>query len=317
MKKPTKILTILSLLIIFCACDDILEEDIGNDAVVLIAPAEGDTIEGNTVNFSWQTLDGADNYRIQVLTDNQVFEVDSLLLTNHFEYILNPGDYQWRVRGENFAYQSPYTFSTGFSVVTSNDLSGQNVGLQTPSIDFYTNDTNIIYTWDAIANADSYSFELIKNLNGQLTVFQEQGLTVTNINVDATTYDEDAEYIWKVKAVNASSETPFSERSLFIDREIPSQPNLVEPTDMEITTTIVNFNWTNGTDTGNVQSAIANTVEIASDIDFNTIIQTDSTTNNTYQYTFGSIGTYYWRVKAIDAAGNESDNSIVRTLIVQ
>ncbi len=318
MKKINSITLILLALLVSFSCDDIVEEDISDDIIQIVTPTEGAVIEGNTVPFSWQYIDGADDYRIQIYTTNQVYEVDSLVQTNNFTYNLNPGNYQWRVRGENFAYESPFTFPVSFTVEASNDLSTQTVVLQTPSSDFYTNDPNLIFTWDPIMVAESYELELVKTLSGQQTVFQQDNITQTSFSVSASVFDEDSEYIWKVKAVNATSETMFTERSVFIDRVVPNQPTLSSPIDQEtLTSTIVIFNWLNGADTGNIQSEITNTIEFSTDINFTTLIYSADTNNNSYQYDFESIGNYYWRIKAIDLATNESDYSIVRSITIQ
>lgn len=316
MKKLNKFLFIITILCF--ACDDILEEDITNDSVQIINPTEGYINQGNTVAFSWQVLDGAGNYRIQIINDLQVKLVDSSITSNQFTYNLNPGDYQWRIKGENFAYQTAYNFPVNFFVESSEDLSNQNIVLLTPSEDFYTNSTNIILTWEGISSADSYHLDLIKNLGGQQTVLQQSNITDTNFTLNNSQLDEDAEYLWSIKAINSISETPFSERSIFLDTTQPNQPSLVSPVDQESMSSLtVTFNWLNGTDTGNVQSDIFNTIEIASDISFNTLINSAEIDINSFQYTFSNSGTYYWRVKASDVASNTSDNSIIRTLIIQ
>lgn len=316
MKKYNSILLIL--LTLFFSCDDVLEEDITNDLIQTISPSNGSVVLGNTTHFSWVSLDGVDDYRIQILNESQVNIVDSLISSNTFTYNLSPGNYQWRVKGENFAYQTDYTFPINFSIESSEDLSSQSLVLQTPTDNFYTNNTSIIVTWDEIITAESYSLELIKNLGGLETVLQESDILLTSYNLTSSNFDEDAEYIWKVKAVNTSSETSFAERSIFIDTNTPNQPSLVSPIDLEsFSTSTITFNWSNGTDTGNVQSTITNTIEIASDSDFNIITNTSSTESNSYIYTFESTGVYYWRVKAHDLASNESDYSIVRTIEIQ
>ena len=316
-KFNTTFLMILSLTALL-SCDDVLEEDITNDNMQIISPTEGTIISGNTASFSWHSLDGADDYRIQILNNQQQYIVDSLVGNTSFSYILNPGNYQWRVKGKNFAYETAYTFPVNFSMEASDELSNQNIVLLTPSANLYTNNDNHNFTWNGIPSAETYTFEIIKNLNGQQTILQEPTLTTTSFNPNASTFNEDAEYIWKVKAVNATSETVFSQRSLFLDRESPNQPALVSPADQETTSTMtVTFNWTNGADTGNIQSQITNTIEIASDINFNTLIHTSNTINNSYQYDFTSVGTYYWRVIAKDGALNISDPSVFRTIIIE
>lgn len=316
MKTLNNTLLIMLLFVSF-SCDDILEEDITDNNVQTTYPTEGLTIEGNTVKFSWQNLDGADDYRIQIIKRNQIIEIDSLVATNTLTVMLDSGTYQWRVRGENFAYQTSYSFPVNFSTKASTNLMDQDISLLSPTDDFYTKNINTIFTWNKLTNATSYNFELIKKLSGEQTIFQETDITSTNLTIDVTLIDEDAEYIWKVKALNDNSETQYSQRSVFLDREAPNQPAITSPADQATTTTMVTFNWTNGTDTGNVKSAITNTIDIASDTDFNSIIHSASTTNNSVQYEFASAGTYFWRIKAIDGATNESDYSIVRSVVVE
>jgi hypothetical protein len=296
----------LKLLSILCSfllisCDDILEENLTDELVTPVTPTEGSTIINNVVNFSWEPLDGADDYRLQLVnpSNGSVVVLDSLVTSTSFQYPLDPGSYQWRVRGENFAYQTAYSFPINFSVEASSDLTNQSIILNTPSDDFYTNSTNILFTWNALAFADSYTFELVKNLNGQTTLIQQTGITNTNFSVNANLFDVDAEYIWKVKAINASSETMYTSRSVFLDRQAPNQPSLVTPTADEIITgTTVDFNWTVGQDSGNIQSEVRSILEIAQDANFNTIIESYTISNgNAQQVNFASTGTYYWRVQ--------------------
>ncbi|WP_040254161.1 hypothetical protein [Psychroserpens mesophilus] len=318
MKKTLSYVFIIQLLIIAFSCDDIVEEDIENDTIQTIYPTEGMLIQGNTVQFAWQELDGADEYKVQVIDANQLLVVDSLVTVTNINFILNPGSYQWRVKGENFAYSTQYTFPINFSVEASDNLTNQNVMLLTPSDDFYTNDTNIILTWSPITNADIYSLDIIKNLSGQQTVYQETNITNTNVTLPSDIFEEDAEYVWQVKALNANSETNFSNRSIFVDREIPNQPSLVSPNNLEsFTTFTIDFNWTTVNDTGNVQSLKSNVIEISTDINFGTVLFSETLVNNSYQFTFDNIGTYYWRVKTFDEAGNIGDYSVVRTLVIE
>src|SRR5690606_13967275 len=129
-------------------------------------------------------------------------------------------------------------------------------------------------------------------------------------------YDEDAEYRWRVKGVNETSETEFTSRSIFIDTQIPNIPSLDSPADesSSVTRTII-FNWDNGTDAGNVKSETTGTVEIASDENFNTVIATGEG-GDSYQHTFENPGIYFWRVMAADEAGNTSDYSKVWKITV-
>ncbi|QXP58406.1 hypothetical protein [Olleya sp. HaHaR_3_96] len=317
MQRINNILIILVLLFTI-SCDDILEEDISDDLVQITSPINNITLIGNTVNFTWQPLNGADSYRIQISELSQNIILDSLVSTSNFSYVMNSGSYQWRIKAENFSYQTDYTFPANFSLETSQNLDNQTVVLQTPSQNLYSNSNDFVFTWDELEAATSYDIDLLKNTTGLETVFQLSNITDNGVSVAASYFTDDAEYIWKIRGVNAMSQTDYSERSLYIDRQSPNQPNLVSPAELETTSTeTVTFNWLNGTDTGTLQSEITNTFEIATDINFNAILYTEQTSNNTSQYEFTTTGTYYWRVKAVDLAFNQSDFSIVRTLVIQ
>lgn len=320
MANNIKLFSLVSLLF-FMSCDDILEENISNDLVTPITPTSESVITTNVINFAWNAIDGADDYRLQVLDNDQnnLIVLDSLVSETSFQHPLNPGNYEWRIRGENFAYKTAYSFPISFSVLASSDLTNQSVILNTPTANLYTNTTNFLFTWNELQFADSYTFELLKNGNGQTTVQQETGITETSYSINSSVFDVDAEYIWKVKAINATTETTFTTRSIYIDREAPNQPSLVSPTDSEIITGLsVNFNWTLGQDSGNVQSEVVSILEIAQDANFNTIIETITVTNGTSQLvSMANFDTYFWRVRAKDTAQNISEYSISRTLTTE
>ncbi len=320
MGNNIKFLSIICL-ILFLSCDDILEENLTDDLVTPIAPTEGSIITNNLVNFSWNPLEGADDYRLQLsnASQNNVILLDSLIHGTSFQYPLEPGTYQWRIRGENFAYETAYSFPVVFTIEASSDLANQTLILNTPTDNLYTNNSNLLFTWNDLQYADSYTFELVKNLNGQTTVAQQSGINATNYSVNASIFDVDAEYIWKVKAVNSTSETIYTSRSIYLDRQAPNQPSLVSPADEEsIIGTMVDFNWTVGQDSGNIQSEVNSILEIAQDANFNTIIENLTITNGSaQQITIANLGTYYWRVKTNDAAGNSSSYSVSRSFTTE
>ena len=318
-----KIINLAKVTMIFTAllisCDDIFEEDISDETIQTIYPSQNDVIEGNAVHFQWNPIEGAEDYRIQVVDINRsdYILIDSLIGQTNFIYSLEPGDYRWRVRAENFAYESSYSFPVLFSMETSDNLSGQTLFLSTPKNNLYTNTKDNTYTWQALSAANTYTFELQKNSGSLETVLLlEEDIQNTSFAPDANLYDEDAEYRWRVKGVNETSETQFTSRGIFIDTQTPNIPSLDSPADESnsVTRTIM-FNWDNGTDTGNVKSEITGTVEISSDENFSTVIATGEG-GDSYQHTFDNPGIYFWRVIAADEAGNTSDYSEVWKITV-
>lgn len=102
------------------SCEDIIGvADISDKVVVILAPANDVVLNINNINFSWDNLEDAENYRLQVATPN--FEATSQILldttinTTNFNKILSAGVYQWRVRGQNSGFETIYT-TQNFSI---------------------------------------------------------------------------------------------------------------------------------------------------------------------------------------------------------
>lgn len=309
MKTINKII-LISLAILTYSCEDILEEDITNDIVQIISPAKDTKIESNVVSFKWNSLKGADKYRIQVFTTDQVLLLDSLTTKANLTLPLNAGNYVWRVRAENYAYQSTYSFPSGFSTTIPDDLTNQQVVLSSPDNDKFVNFINVSLNWEKLNKATSYSAKVINTATGE-EVFTKNDLTDNAVMLDKPTL-ADGNYEWRIKAKNTDSETKqYSSRKFNIDTTSPNQPKNTLPADNSTQTvnTAITYSWSIPADVGLAKSSISYVVEFASDITFNSIIQTVNSNTTTLQYTSTTTGIYYWRVRAIDAAGNVGTNS--------
>lgn len=309
MKTLNKII-LISLSVFMFSCEDILEEDISNDIVQIISPTKDAVVESNVVNFKWNSLKGADKYRIQIFEEDQVLILDSLTTKTNLTLPLEAGSYIWRVRAENYAYQSTYSFPSTFATNIPDDLSNQQVILLTPDSDKYLNFTNITLSWQQLDKATSYSVRVVNTVTGQ-EVYPLTEVTDTFVTLDLPEL-ADGNYEWRVKAKNAESETKqYGAKKFNIDTAAPNQPTNTLPADNSTQTinTAVNLTWSIAADTGTIKSPISYVIEIASDADFNSIIQPLNSNTTSLQYTFANAGTYYWRVRAIDLAGNIGTNS--------
>lgn len=109
-----KILSIFSLLIITSACSDIVTvEDISNETVILLAPTNQAILNITDLTFSWQSVEEAESYHIQIATPTfeaalQIVE-DSTVTATNYSKVLTANNYEWRVRAENSAYETAYT----------------------------------------------------------------------------------------------------------------------------------------------------------------------------------------------------------------
>ncbi|VVU99589.1 MULTISPECIES: hypothetical protein [Mesonia] len=318
--KVSSFLSLLSILIMMSSCDDILEEDISSAKIQGIYPRDNDTVYGNTVNFSWEYINDTDDYRVQVFDENQTYILDSLVNSINFTYSLNPGSYKWRVRGENFAYYSPYSLPLKFTVTPSDDLNTQTVIQHTPSNGHFFNTTDITFTWGDLPAVDYYELEISRINNGETTEYQESNIENTSLTIDESVINEEGKYTWKVRGVNETSGTVFSERDFYIDTSSPSAPLLSSPDDQEtfeVLNPTVIFNWQTVNNNSNYQSAVSYLIEVSSQENFSNIIFSEDTQNTSIQFEFDDPGDYYWRVFSYDLAGNDGGYSIRRTFTIE
>ncbi|MCB4797232.1 fibronectin type III domain-containing protein [Neotamlana laminarinivorans] len=215
---------VLNIIIIFVciSCDDIIEvSDISNQRVNILAPKSGTVIETTTVNFSWEAIIEAESYNLQIATPSfsnaQQILLDSLVTTTSFEHQLDYGDYQWRVRAENSAYQTAYT-EQSFSVDANldTDISEEEVVLLSPAdnVSYGTTDT-INFSWETVQGADEYVFQIATpNFDSATEIIENQ--TQTSLSFTASNLSEGS-YQWRVKAVNTDFETLYTTYSFTIE----------------------------------------------------------------------------------------------------
>lgn len=290
------------------ACDDIIEDDITDDVVQVVSPLEGAEIESNVVNFQWNQLSGADEYRLQVYGENQIVAIDSMVTGTRFTCPLAAGHYQWRVRGENSAYQSSYSFPMGFTLIESDNLDNQQVILSSPDNGIYTNNSTRLCSWQTLNAAESYTFQL-NNLTAGGLVFEQENITGSTLTLNNTQLSQDGEYQWKVKAVNTTSSTEFASRNFFLDTNVPAASvNSLPANNSNQTINVqLSFSWSVPADTGVIQSPVTYTIEFSNTAAFTSITSTQTNLiTPSHQQTFTVSGDYFWRVKTKDKATNES-----------
>jgi hypothetical protein len=112
---------ILLVIWVFVACDDIIEVvDISDKTVAILAPTNGSVVDTTFVNFSWQALEDAETYRVQVATPNfneaaQIL-LDTVVTKTDVSGQLNVNNFEWRVKALNSGYETLYT-TQHFSVI--------------------------------------------------------------------------------------------------------------------------------------------------------------------------------------------------------
>jgi len=309
-----RILIVLIILMSLCSCDDIFEEDISGQKVTQIFPKENNVIQTSVVPFQWTDVKDASSFRLQIALESGLFVLDTLVNAISFDQNLENSEYKWRVRAENFAYQTTFTDFISFSVTPPTDLSEEQILLSSPNDNVFLNTKTILFNWEGIEKATSYEFNVVKVANGaESVIFTRKDIADTQFQITPTELVDDGIYKWNVKAFNSDNSTETKEfvRNFSLDTQAPPKPQLSMPTaDQE-------FNSGDAfSDTGEVQSTISSTIEIASDKDFSTIVKTENVTELSYKFTTTTTGEFYWRVKGNDVAGNAGENSDIEIKFV-
>lgn len=298
-----------AIALFFASCHSILLKDIQNDKVTLLAPGDSVSTKVSTVTFWWEVLDGADSYRLQIVSPSfdgvQQFIIDTLVASDKFTMQLNPGVYQWRLRGESSAYQSKYVVRT-LTIDTTTDLSVQTLILVSPADNYHTSQSTIHFQWTPFSYADDYRFEIASP--------DFNGATLVSVNVTADTFSyslPDGQYQWRVRAQNATTNTQFSTRSFIIDTSAPTAPALVSPLSGTTVTDTISMHWTRDA------SSKFDSVFVYGDSLVNPAIYYSTSLVDSFRYINSTSGTYYWRVRSVDSSGNVSPYSNLWKFTIQ
>jgi hypothetical protein len=292
------------------SCSDIIETDIGDETPVILGPASGD-IEYGTLTFWWTEVDGATQYRLQIISPSfdraERLYLDTLVTKAQFNFTPAVGKYQWRVQAVNSAYSSQFSEIRDLTILEGTDLTRVELVLKSPADDLFTNSASIDFSWVPVAIATQYKFELLSG---------STPLVDTMISASAFSHsftkDEKA-YLWRVTAYNDSTHTAPSARRMTFDFTAPGEPSLTQPkkdslVDFSASPT-VDLRW----------------VRKGQDVAYDSLYLYDDATNDEITGfsalkminpvmsikntppVFKKGKKYRWTVRSFDRAGNESD----------
>ncbi len=306
-----KLFYILVIIIVaLVACDDFFEEDLTGKTVTLVAPYDGLQTSSSSFTFWWDEVEGASKYHFQIASPNftaiEKIVADTNVAGNQFEAQLYPGEFQWRVKAYNGGSETPYT-THSLTVDSSLSLTDTEVILSLPGDNSAFNDTDIDFSWESIYNATEYNIKIRKDSWSSGDLIASDNIENANYSKEIT---DEGEYFWGVRAMNENSTSLYSSRSFFIDLTDPGLPTQISPTEgEEIIGNSVEFSWTRNTDDG---SPISETILIDTTSTFTSsalieVVGEDSPYPTSLSVSIGETKTYYWKIKSVDGAGNESN----------
>jgi len=221
----------------------------------------------------------------------------------------NYGFNNWTTGTTVVSEDNPYVFN----ITESTALKGNFVALAAPVVtalaaNLLTNDNTPDFSWNSVAYGDTYEIQIDNASTFTLPLEQTQaglGLTYT-----ATALTDGLHY-WRVRTVNHRGETGAwtAVRAFTVDTTPPAAPVLSAPADTAWVRGTPAFTWLVPA------TARAYIYEYADTADFGSPVYTSGEllTARIVPPTI-ALGTYYWHVKARDAAGNWSDFSPARSV---
>ncbi|HEX8562251.1 MAG TPA: hypothetical protein VF676_04645 [Flavobacterium sp.] len=284
------------------SCNEILmEEDVSTSEVELIAPSDHAEFESSSVTFTWNGVDDAINYKLEIARPN--FEsplqivLDTVVTHTSFSHQLVIGQYQWRVKAVNGSSNTAYT-TRSFTIQSNDDFQYNTVMLTSPASNFVTDDAQQMLSWQAVSGATEYQIQIY---NSEGNVVLDQHTSDTNYSF---TFPEGVSN-WRVRASNDTESTLFTSRSILVDMTNPTTATLASPLNAStVTSPSVVFEWTRAIGSG---SSEKDSIYVFTDSEETTLHSKDQALSP-YSKTL-STGTYYWKVKSFDAAGNVGEES--------
>ena len=264
------------------------------------------TVTGDDLSLDWadsSDTSGIKNYQVQIST-SETFEttVEDKTFTNSEGTFLDlaDGTYFWRVRAQdNAEKQGAWSVANTFTV----DTTAPDAPLNLDKADLLEDVAGYDYlTWDASSDDNGikkYIVEYADNssLSGSTTV------EVTDNKIAISQMPGILIYHWRVKAVDN-----YGNISAWSDIKESDVPDKIDPSvPVGLRRIVGDFAWDAATDD---RSGVASyTIEYSENADFSDSgTKTGITTNSIAVSDLGVTATnYYWRVKTVDIADNESD----------
>ena len=317
MKVRISNLMLITFLTVVLSCTkDIILEDLKDKAIIVNAPANNFLSSENTITFWWEVLEGAEKYNIQIVKPDFTTVIkliaDTNIFTNKYTISLQPGNYQWRIKAINGGGSTAYQVFN-LRIDSTSNLSNQLVIPISPLTGYITREKTILFQWNALPNAVTYSVELSQNN----AVMHYTTTTLTNYTYSfslssATNYT----CSWKVRAINENSISNFNVPQTFtIDLLPPSVSSPVTPTLNSLVKDTIQLKWNRlgGSDTQYdslfvyTDAAFLNLSRTAT-ISATSIRINEISTTNPLPAGTGTASPipYWWRLKSVDAQGNTS-----------
>lgn len=298
------------------SCKDFIEPSLEKRQVTLLAPADQYESVKYQVGFWWEPVTDALYYRLQIVTPNfnaaGSLIADTLLTAvNKFSLSLDPGIYQWRVRAENGSSHSSY--STAGFIVHESSVEQQKVTLSLPGNNYLSNQAGVQLKWNTLFGADEYRLQIDTGSFGDETKMVYN--STLSAPAYAFTFPKDGLFKWRVRAENATVQSRWSDTfNMTYDSTPPGKVTIVAPSNGATLSKPVNLQWTSVATAKKYKLYVFKSDRSSA---FSTAFPV-LINGTSYSFNQGESGEkLYWRVSALDEAGNEGPLSEEMNFILQ
>lgn len=264
-------------------------------------------INDDTPFFDWTSASDATAYHL-VVDDSSSFSspvIDELVTSSSYQAgHLNDDVYYWRVRAYNGSgncnHYGGWSSSASFEI----DITPPSVPtLFSPSNGEQTNDNTPFFDWGNVSGAVEYRIQVDNNSNFSSPAINQPR---TSSSYSSSSALSDGLYYWRVQARdeagNWSGWSPVW--TVTIDIVPPSTPTLLTPGNgANLSDPIPFLDWSAPSGATQYHLQVGNNSNFSSPI----VDQIFSSSNHTLASALADNTTYYWRVRAGDAAGNWSE----------
>lgn len=313
--KKSKFLLFVAGIFTLWACDDILETDISDKQVILVSPADSLHAQKNKLTFSWNPVNGASGYVLQVVQpsfiEQEFVVLDTFLLQTQFTMELPAGKYAWGVAAVNSAYSS-YFSTRYFSIDSVNSPSTLGISLLAPSAKQISKDTDITFEWEKAADVANYDLRIwgAWEFSAQ-TQENTLKLTIPQKSLNDTIH-------WQVFGVTSEQLVKYhsDKRWFLIDTTPPPAVTLLAPAADQVfkLNEEITFSWEESTaaDFKEYEFTIYNTATDPPSVQVGPSRLTTPTTKLSGPEGSLQLGSYLWEIKTVDQLGNTSSEGMER-----
>ncbi len=268
-------------------------------APVLFAPADAATNQAVNPSLIWNSVAGADTYRLQVSTVNTFATTihNDSTVTNTSQQVsgLNVGTtYFWRVNAKNSAGTSSYSVIRSFTTIVV-----PAAPILVAPLDLAVNQSaNPIMIWNSVAGASTYRLQVSTVNTFATTVYNDSTRTSTSQSITGLAVG--TTYFWRVNTKNSAGTSPYSTVWSFTTSAAPLAPVLIAPINLAVNQSVnptLSWNASVGANTYRLQISTSNTFAVT--------VFNDSTITGTSQPITNLVAgtTYFWRVNAKNVSG--------------